>query len=203
VPKATVEVLGLNLRGKAPLKAKLERGKVYKARVQAPGFAAQEITIRGGEDRAMARLVPKPRAIAITTDPPGAMIFVDNANSGFSTPHTLELTATQSAKKSVRITLRKNGFKGVDKVIDGSKYTEAAAKMIAKIDEKLTTPAASGNGGSGTSTTAPGGGSASPTSGSAAPPPAPPAAGSAAGSATTGSTKDPAKPAEPEPPKLK
>ena len=186
VPKASIEVLGTPFRGAAPLRAKLERGKPYRARVQAPGFVPQEIVFKGGDARPFARLVAKPRSIEIASDPSGAMIFIDNANSGFTTPHTLELTAGQLGRKSVRVTLRKNGHKPVERVLTLDSYTDAGNMMTAKVDEKLPvqtqaptpTPTPTPTGGSGATTGAGGSG------------------GDAAGSASTG---DGPKPSEPEP----
>ncbi len=135
--KATVEVAGTDQSGPAPLKAKLEKGKAYQAHVMAPGFAMLDLEVKGG-DKAVAKLVAKPRIISVTSDPPGALIFIDNAATGHSTPFDVELTKVQAARKSVRVLLRKAGWKPIERVIDGGKYTEDAAQMITKLEEKLT-----------------------------------------------------------------
>ena len=58
VPKgATVEIVGTDQKGPAPFTAKLEKDKVYKARVQAPGFQALELDVKGGQEKATAKLV--------------------------------------------------------------------------------------------------------------------------------------------------
>ncbi len=135
--KATVEILGTNQTGPAPLKAQLEKGKPYKARVQAPGFAMLELDVKGGDTKATAKLVAKPRMIAITSEPPGAVIFIDNASTGKTTPFTVELTKAQVGRKSVRVGIRKSNYKSIERVIDAAKYTEDVSMMIAKLDEAL------------------------------------------------------------------
>ncbi|MDB4961636.1 MAG: type pilus assembly PilZ [Myxococcales bacterium] len=153
--KATVEVIGTDQSGPAPLKAKLEKGKAYKARIQAPGFLMTEIDVKGGE-KAAAKLVAKPRVISVTSEPPGAAITIDNASTGKTTPFTVELTKAQAAKKSVRVGLRKTGFKAVERVVDAGKYTEDAAQMIAKLEESMVVqapPVTNTNTGGGTTTT--------------------------------------------------
>ncbi|MBA3456869.1 MAG: TIGR02266 family protein [Deltaproteobacteria bacterium] len=190
--KASVEVLGTDQKGATPLKAKLEKGKAYKARVQAPGFAMLELDIKGGDPKTTAKLVAKPRMISVTSQPAGAVIFIDSTSTGKTTPSTIELTKTQAAKKSVRVGIRKTGYRSIERVVDTSKYTEDAARMIAQVEEPLTVQAPVTNNnttnnnnnntpvktGSGSAVTPAGSGSAGTTTGSAATP-----AGS--GSATT------------------
>ena len=137
VEKATVEILGTSLTGEAPLKAKLEKGKPYKARVQAPGFAMLELELKGGDAKTTAKLLPKPRMISVTSEPPGAVIFIDAASTGKTTPSTIELTKAQAAKKNVRVGLRKSNYKSIERVVDSAKYTEDATQMIARLDESL------------------------------------------------------------------
>ncbi|MBL9020417.1 MAG: TIGR02266 family protein [Myxococcales bacterium] len=134
--KVMIEVLGTDQTGPSPLKAKLEKGKAYRARVQAPGFMLVEIDVKGGE-KASAKLVAKPRVIDVTSDPPGAQIVIDSAATGKTTPAQVELSKTQAGKKSVRVAIKKAGMKTIERVIDAGKYTEDADKMIAKLDEKL------------------------------------------------------------------
>ena len=209
VDKATIEVTGTDQTGPAPLKAKLEKGKAYKAHVMAPGFAMLDLDVKGGE-KTIAKLVAKPRVITVTSEPPGALIFVDGAATGHSTPFDVELTKVQAARKSVRVQLRKGGFKPIERVIDAGKYTEDAAQMITKVEEKLsvqqavvntnpggntgTTPVKTGsNGSAGSATPANGSndtGSAGGTNGSAVTPPtgtgsATPPTGTGTGSAST------------------
>ncbi|MDX2087769.1 MAG: TIGR02266 family protein [Kofleriaceae bacterium] len=163
VSGATVEILGTRFKGNAPLRAKLEKGKAYQARVSALGYVAQELSFKGGDYRPTAKLQPKPRSITINSEPAGALIFVDNANSGFTTPYTLDLKGSQLTKRSVRITLRKNGFKTLEKAVDISAFKDEGDKMSAAINETLSVPAAtppsgSGNGSDATSPAGGGGG---------------------------------------------
>ncbi len=164
--KASVEVLGTDQTGTAPLKAKLEKGKAYRARVQAPGYVMLEIDLKGGE-KAAAKLVGKPRVISVASEPSGALIFIDGGATGHSTPFDVELTKVQAARKSVRLQLRKNGFRPTERVIDVGKYTEDATQMIAKLDEKLAVQAVVQNNSNTTNTTTPKTGSNGATTGSA------------------------------------
>ena len=135
--KATIEILGTDQKGETPLKAKLEKGKPYKARVQAPGFAMVELDLKGGDAKTTAKLVAKPRKISVASEPPGAMIFIDSASTGKTTPFTIELTKVQAAKKSVRVGLRRSGYKSIERIVDAAKYTEDANEMTATLSESL------------------------------------------------------------------
>jgi uncharacterized protein (TIGR02266 family) len=201
VAKAQIEIVGTAQRGTAPFTAQLERGKTYKARVTAPGFQDVEVDVIGGGAKLNAALVPKPRVLAIKTDPEGAVISIDNVTSGKFTPKEIELTPVQAGRKTVRVRLFKNGYRLVEKTIPSDAFVEEANRMVATIDEKLAVaaavrppppppPAGSGSGSAAPTPPPPGGeGSAAPAgggSGSAAPP--------------AGPTPEPAEP-EPDPSK--
>ena len=223
VDKAVVEIVGTDQKGPAPFTAKLEKDRDYKARISAPGFAALELDFKGGAETQTAKLVAKPRVVSVTTEPTGALIFVDGQATGHSTPHDVELTKAQSAKKTVRITMRKGGFRQLDKIIALDAYSEEDSRLIAKLEEKMsvqpiirqpppdrgsgTPPTGTGsgsatppdpNGGSGSTPPNPGTGSSTPPgSGSAVKPPTP-TPGSGAPTTGTGSAAS-IKPTEPEP----
>ena len=132
--KATVEVIGTSQTGAAPFKTKLEKDKMYKVRVSAPGFLSVEQDVKGGQDKLTAKLEPKPRTIDVSSEPSGGLISIDNAPIGHSTPYELELTKAQAAKKSVRIRVYKTGFAPIEKVVDAGAYKEQPTKMSAKLD---------------------------------------------------------------------
>src|SRR6185295_17865094 len=136
---ATVEITGTDQTGPAPFTAKLEKGKPYKVRIMARGFAALELDIKGGDPRQVAKLVAKPRLIALASDPSGAQISIADTRTGHATPFEVELTAAQAARKSVRVLLRMPGFRVIDRTIDAAKFTEDDTRMTFKLDEKLTT----------------------------------------------------------------
>jgi len=170
VDKAAIEVVGTDQKGPSPLKAKLEKGKAYKARVQAPGYANLEVDVKGGEalPKSKAMLVMKKRVITVTSDPPGAAIMIDNAGTAKTTPFDIELTAAQAARRMVRIGIRKTGFRSVEKIVDAKIWVEDVDKMTATVDAKLEKqqivikppPPPTGSGSAGSA------GSATPTSGS-------------------------------------
>jgi len=137
VEGATVEIADTDQHGPAPLTAKLEKGKAYKAKVSAKGFVTAELELKGGDDKQTAKLVAKPRVISVDSDPAGALIFVDSGATGHATPFDVELTAAQAAKKTVRVQIRKSGFKSVEKVVELAKLAEDDAKLTAKVSEKL------------------------------------------------------------------
>src|SRR5262249_51220710 len=93
VAKATVVAEGTGQAGAAPLQAKLERDQPYKAKISAPGSVAEVVTIKGGQDKITAKLLAKPRLLSVSSDPPGAAIFIDNAPTGKTTPSDVELSA--------------------------------------------------------------------------------------------------------------
>ena len=177
VDKADIEVVGTDQKGPSPLKAKLEKGKTYKARVQAPGYANLEVEVKGGEavPKAKATLVMKKRVITVTSDPPGAAIMVDNAGTAKTTPFDIELTAAQAARRMVRIGIRKTGFRAVEKVVDAKTWVEDVDKMTATVDAKLEKqqivikqpppPTGSGSGSDGSATPTNGSGSDTGTTG--------------------------------------
>jgi uncharacterized protein (TIGR02266 family) len=134
---ATVEIVGTELSGPAPLTAKLEKGKAYKAKVSAKGFVTAELELKGGDDQQTAKLVAKPRVISVASDPSGALIFVDSGATGHATPFDVELTAAQAAKKTVRVQIRKSGFRSVERVVELAKLTEDDTKLTTKLSERL------------------------------------------------------------------
>jgi uncharacterized protein (TIGR02266 family) len=139
VEGARVEIKGTDQVGPAPFTARLEVGKPYKVRITAKGFAASELDVKGGDDKPMAKLVAKPRLLSIASEPPGALILVDSVATGRTTPSDVELSAAQAAKKTVKVQLRKSGYRSVERVIDITKLTEDDIKMTATIEEKLAT----------------------------------------------------------------
>ena len=191
-PKATIEVLGTDQKGPAPLSAKLEKDKPYKVRISAPGFATLETDLVGGKDKLAAKLDPKPRVIIVTSDPKGALILLDRAAIGHSTPFEVKLSNTQAAKRTVKLSLMKSGFRTVEKAIAQEAFEEEDTRMVAKLDLKLDVqvnrppPPPPPDRGSGSATPPPdGGGSAPPPpdgGGSAPPPPPPPPTGGGSGS---------------------
>jgi uncharacterized protein (TIGR02266 family) len=204
VDGATVEITGTDQSGPAPLTAKLEKGKPYKARITAHGYAALEIDLKGGDPKQTAKLVPKPRVISVASDPSGAQISVDGTPTGHVTPFEVELSSAQSGKKSVRVVLRKAGFRPVDRTIELAKMAEDDIRMTAKLDEKLATapavvpsrpgsssgsarppgPGSDAGSGAGSDTTPSGNGPGSGDGSAATPPATPPPGGASAGSAT-------------------
>jgi PEGA domain-containing protein len=210
VDGATVEITGTDQKGPAPFTAKLEKGKPYKARISARGFAATEIDIQGGAAKQTFKLVAKPRLIMVSSDPPGAQIFVDGAPTGKVTPIEIELTAAQVAKKSVRVELRKKGFRPLASTFDVTKFTDGDTQMTARFDEKLavapvvTRPPAGGrppstppgsdtssDTGSTDTTAPPSGGSAQGGDGSTPTPPATPPAAPPSGTGSTAGSAEP------------
>jgi uncharacterized protein (TIGR02266 family) len=137
VEGATVEIPGSGQSGPAPFTAKLDRGKPYKVRVAARGFATSEIELKGGDDNRTVTLVAKPRVLSVDSDPSGAVILVDSGATGHTTPFDIELTAAQAAKKTIRLQLRKTGYRALDRTIDLAKLTEEDTRMILKLSEKL------------------------------------------------------------------
>ncbi len=134
----TVEVVGTDQRGPAPLTATLEKDRAYQVRVSAPRFVTAELEVKGGQEPPSVKLEPKPRVITIGSEPSGALIFIDNAATGFTTPRDVELTKVAAAKKSVKITLRKAGYRPLERMLAADAFTESDAKLVAKLQEKMT-----------------------------------------------------------------
>jgi uncharacterized protein (TIGR02266 family) len=136
-PNATVTVETTGDSGAAPFKAKLEKDKSYKVRVEAPGFVAAELDVKGGQDEA-AKLVAKTHVLSITSTPSGAQIMVDSSGIGRVTPYDVELTAAQAAKPKLRVTLRKGGYRQGDVMVDAAAFKEDDKHMTATVDASLT-----------------------------------------------------------------
>ncbi|HET9624775.1 MAG TPA: TIGR02266 family protein [Kofleriaceae bacterium] len=211
-PNTTVTIEGTDQSGPAPFTAKLEKGKAYKAKLSAKGFTALALDVKGGDGKQVGKLVAKPRVIQVTSDPEGALLWVDNSSTGHTTPFSIELTPAQAAKKAVHVQIRKSGYKTIDRVVDLSKLTEDDTQLSTKLDEKLAQVAAAAPAGGGTPAgggqpagepvTHPGGGTkpAGGDAGSAATPDStPPAGGDKPAGDKPAGDKPAEKPAEPEP----
>ncbi|CAN5677419.1 hypothetical protein BH11MYX1_BH11MYX1_22000 [soil metagenome] len=185
VAKATVTVIDAGQSGPAPFKAKLEKDKAYKVRVEAPGYATKELDVKGGQDKVTATLAPKLRVVSVTSEPAGGMIYVDNAPTGKKTPFELELTAAQAARKAIHVQVRLAGYRIADQIVDVTAMKSADDKMTASFDSSLAfapvvvqqpkLPHNDGSGAGSATATPPDGGAGSATggaeSGSATPPP--------------------------------
>jgi hypothetical protein len=188
----TIEVIGTDQKGPSPLSAKLEKDKAYKARISAPGFVAQEIDVKGGQEKVTAKLVAKQKILNVVTDPAGADIYVDGVMTGKITPSEVQLTPSQAARARNRITLKRPGFKAVDHYLDASSWNEGDTRMTGKLTVKLVvqpkvvTPPPTGSGDAGTGSAT---GSATPAN-----------TGSGAGSSTSTTTTPPPPTTTPTPP---
>ncbi|HEY5926679.1 MAG TPA: PEGA domain-containing protein, partial [Kofleriaceae bacterium] len=134
---STVEIVGTDQKGPAPFTAKLEKDKTYKAIVTAPGFAPLEVELKGGQDKVTAKLELKPRVISVASEPSGADIYVDSINTRKTTPADITLTAAQSAKPKVRVSLRRSGFRPIDQTVEAKAFKDEETKMTAAVTAKL------------------------------------------------------------------
>ncbi|HEY6032896.1 MAG TPA: PEGA domain-containing protein, partial [Kofleriaceae bacterium] len=212
VAKATVTVVDGDQTGPAPFKAKLEKDKTYKIKVEAPGYTATTLDVKGGQDKVTAKLVAKPRIVSVASEPAGGLIYVDGVSTSKRTPADVELSTAQGARKQVHIQVRLAGYRMADHVIDPSTMQDSDDKMTASVDTKLVVapvvvntpphnPTGNGSGAGSASTVTPetgsGAGSATPSNGGTT--------GTGTGTGTGSATTPPAeKPAgsgsgEPEP----
>ena len=137
VAKATVTVVDTDQTGPAPFKAKLEKDKAYKVKIEAPGYAATTLDVKGGQDKVTAKLVAKPRIVSVASEPPGGMIYVDGVATSKKTPADVELSTAQGARKQVHIQVRLAGYRMADQVIDPSTMQDSDDKMTTSVDTKL------------------------------------------------------------------
>jgi hypothetical protein len=189
--KATIEVIGTDQSGPAPFTAKLEKDKAYQVKVSAPGYLPTTLDLKGGAAKQTAKLAPKPKKVEVTSTPDTALIYIDGRPTGMATPKTIDIPKDKLGAKSIRISIRKQGWKPVEKTLTAAAFTEADDVMTAKIDSTLEKaavvvprpPTGSGSAaGSGAGSAAAGSGSASGGSegsgstggGSSTPPPPPP-----------------------------
>ncbi|HEY3802570.1 MAG TPA: TIGR02266 family protein [Kofleriaceae bacterium] len=135
-PNAQVTVVETGDTGPAPFKAKLEKDKSYKVRVEAPGFTVAELDVKGGQDQA-AKLVAKPHVLSVTSTPAGAQIMIDSSGIGRVTPYDVELTAAQAAKPKLRVSLRKVGYRQSDTIVMASSFKDDDKQMVATVEATM------------------------------------------------------------------
>lgn len=137
-PKSIVTVVDTGQTGPAPLVAKLEKAKKYQVRVEAPGHLKAQMEIVGGQDHVTAKPEEKPHVLAVSSEPDGAQIFINNAATGKVTPATIELTASHRAKPRLRLQLRRAGYRWVDRVVEvAGHFSEDEAKMTLTVEVPL------------------------------------------------------------------
>jgi len=131
IKNATIEVVGTDQKGPAPLTAKLAKGKAYKARITAPGYLAGEYDVKGGEKLAGQKLDAKKYIVTVTSDPPGAAVAIDGVVG--KNPYELK----NPPKKAVRLTIGKAGYRQVAVTIDAAKWNETETTMTYAHEAKL------------------------------------------------------------------
>ncbi|MEP6865485.1 MAG: TIGR02266 family protein [Deltaproteobacteria bacterium] len=180
VAKSTVTVVDGDQTGPAPFKAKLEKDKAYKVKVEAPGYAAATLDVKGGQDKVTAKLVAKPRIVSVASTPPGGMIYVDGVATSKRTPADVELSTAQGARKQVHIQVRLAGYRMADHVLDPSTMQDSDDKMTTSVEMKMVVaPVVVNNNNNGSNTTHVQAGSGSGSASAVTP-----ESGSGAGSAT-------------------
>jgi uncharacterized protein (TIGR02266 family) len=137
VAKSTVTVVDSDQTGPAPFKAKLEKDKAYKVKVEAPGYAAATLDVKGGQDKVTAKLVAKPRIVSVASTPSGGMIYVDGVATSKRTPADVELSTAQGARKQVHIQVRLAGYRMADQVIDPATMQDSDDKMTTSVEMKM------------------------------------------------------------------
>ena len=68
-------------------------------------------------EKTTAKMIAKPRVITVSTEPPGATISIDGADTGKVTPAEITLTAAQAGRALVHVTLRHAGYRAVDTTV--------------------------------------------------------------------------------------
>jgi PEGA domain len=107
-PGATVYVDG-RARGAAPLAiAGLDAGRSYAVRAALPGHRDDEqlVSAAAGESAVRLRLPAAPSVVAIESEPPGARVRVDGADTGKLTPAALDLPSGRAAA----VRLERDGY---------------------------------------------------------------------------------------------
>ncbi|MCX5747987.1 MAG: PilZ domain-containing protein [Proteobacteria bacterium] len=137
IPTSTILVIDTDQTGLTPLTAKLEKDKEYKVRVEAAGYAKLQLDVVGGQGKVIAWIIPKPRFLSVTSEPPASAIFIDDISTGRLTPFDVELTEAQVAKPNLRIALRKAGFHPVDQLVDATTFIEEDPRMVLKVKATL------------------------------------------------------------------
>ncbi|MCA9674031.1 MAG: TIGR02266 family protein, partial [Myxococcales bacterium] len=162
VKGAQVEIVGTDQVGPAPFTAKIAKDQPATARVSAPGYVPQDVDL--GADPVTVKLVPMPYVLHVTSDPPGANVYVEGAVTGKITPVDIELTAKQAASSRIRIQLRLAGYDRLDLVVQKHTFAESGDQLVAdvggtlkEVRKTVETPTGSGKGtggGSSSGTTA-------------------------------------------------
>lgn len=138
VEDASIEVLGSDQRGAAPLTAKLEKGKTYKAKVTAPAHVASEITVIGGNDQKIEiKLEPKPRVLEVNSTPGQASVYLDGVSTRRTTPASVDLSPTQAGRK-VRLMIRRVGYQPFFVTIKPEDFGEQPDRMLHTVNASLT-----------------------------------------------------------------
>jgi hypothetical protein len=137
-PGVAVEVKDSDQRGKAPLVAKLSKGKSYTVKVEAPGYVTSELTVIGGNDNKIAvKLDAKPRVIQVSSTPSSASVYVDGNPIKKLTPVSIDLAKTQHSKK-LRVMVRKIGFQPFFIVVKPEDFTDESDRMVFLVNAAMT-----------------------------------------------------------------
>lgn len=140
-PGVNVEVQDSDQRGKAPLVARLTKGKSYTVKVSAPGYVTSELTVIGGNDNKIAvKLDTKPHVIQVTSTPSTASVYVDGNPIKRMTPASIDLAKAQHGKK-LRVMVRKVGFQPFFVTVKPEDFTEEPDRMVFSVNAAMTAAA--------------------------------------------------------------
>lgn len=130
--KATVELVGTDQSGTTPHTFELAEGTTHKIRVSMAGFAPKEIDVEAAEKLRVprVRLEPTPMVMRLTSEPSGALVYVDGRRVKGRTPTTFELPQSFRDKRSFKISMRLPKHQKLDLQVKSDAFTFENDQML-------------------------------------------------------------------------
>ena len=136
---ATAQLVGESQSGATPMTFHgLVKGKHYTVRIGQAGFLDKEASFTAGKDKPVAvKLEAKPVVLHVTSDPPGAAVYLDGKRQRHLTPADIPLKGRLADKKEVRLALRKSGYSGTSQRVELAGAVEQSDKMVRDVTFSL------------------------------------------------------------------
>lgn len=127
---ATTTLRSGTSEGTGSLAVLVPEGAVVTVAASAPGHLAQTLAVDSKRSVWNMALAPKPRRLVITSEPPGATVFVAGEKQLGVTPLTMELSGAMASRSEWPLRLQLSGFRNAEVSLGSKDVQELADAFV-------------------------------------------------------------------------